>query len=315
MSTSDLVPPFQAVLVIEGLDKPEVLQGTVYSIGRHVGNSIVISSNQISRHHATLVLKQDRTTHRCSYYIFDGDLHGNRSKNGILVNREKCSVRELQHGDVIDLGYDVKARYLIDTEYSADKKPLGAILQEAGLVSAAQIEMALRDQAVTELKLGEILALRGWLKQETVNFVVDQWQSFSYQDWANPCAEGDRPQPIGQYFKQAALLTDKQIQAILAEQQQTGLRFGSVAVLKGLLKQSTLDFFLQSFSSSQTSNSGKHRVCSNHLDDILQRRQITRQQQSCLLGLMQQASLGAAEQDKVRQIRDRLAQGLLQLVD
>jgi hypothetical protein len=45
------------------------------------------------------------------------------------------------------------------------------------------------------------------------------------------------------YLQQAALLDEKQIKIILQEPKQLWVRFGSVAVLKGWLKQETLDFF------------------------------------------------------------------------
>lgn len=50
--------------------------------------------------------------------------------------------------------------------------PMGHYLVEAGLLSIAQVEMILRDQEYTELRFGEIAALRGWVKQETVEFLM-----------------------------------------------------------------------------------------------------------------------------------------------
>jgi hypothetical protein len=115
--------------------------------------------------------------------------------------------------------------------------PLGAILEEAALVSHAQIEVALRDQMYyTDLKLGEILALRGWLKQETADFFVVYLPSLRKQV---------EKKPIGQYLQEAALLSEAQIQSILEEQKHTFVRFGALAVLKGYLKQGTVDFFVR----------------------------------------------------------------------
>lgn len=56
---------------------------------------------------------------------------------------------------------------LIDTQ---SKKPLGEILLKAGLVSVFQIEIALEEQKQSDLKIGEILASRFWIKEETANF-------------------------------------------------------------------------------------------------------------------------------------------------
>lgn len=115
-------------------------------------------------------------------------------------------------------------------------KPLGIILQEAGLVSASQIEVALHDQALyNDLRLGEILSLRGWLKQETADFFAEHW---------NNVLSNQQKKPLGYYLKSAGLLNEEQISIILNEQEQISLRFGALAVLNGWLKQKTIDFFL-----------------------------------------------------------------------
>lgn len=85
------------------------LKDTVYSIGRHSRNSIIVASRQVSRFHAT-ILKKPSENHRYSFWIIDGDLNGQKSQNGIFVNGQRCWVRELKHGDVINI-CDVKASY------------------------------------------------------------------------------------------------------------------------------------------------------------------------------------------------------------
>ena len=123
-------------------------------------------------------------------------------------------------------------------------KPLGAVLKRAGLVSSAQIEIALQEQLQNnKLRIGEILASNGWIKPATADFFAEKWERLLQQP----------RQPLGQYLKEAALLDEQQIQAILQEQKQTGGRFGEIAVRRGWLGQSTLVFFLvslQAFSRS-----------------------------------------------------------------
>lgn len=46
---------------------------------------------------------------------------------------------------------------------------------EAGLISASQIEMALREQDDYGMKIGEIFALHNWIEQRTADFFVEQW--------------------------------------------------------------------------------------------------------------------------------------------
>ena len=115
-------------------------------------------------------------------------------------------------------------------------KSLGMVLQEAHLVSLPQIELALQDQIYYPyLRLGEILALRGWIKQETADFFAQEWWTLT---------KHRTRKPLGYYLQKSALIEEKHIEAILEEQRITGIRFGSVAVLQGLLNSQTLDFFL-----------------------------------------------------------------------
>jgi hypothetical protein len=116
-------------------------------------------------------------------------------------------------------------------------KPLGIILQESELILANQVEIALQDQKTYyDLKLGEILVLRGWLKKETADFFAEHWY---------PLLREKQKKRIGYYLRQAGLLDEQKIQEILTEQTRLGIRFGSVAVLRGWLKDKTLDFFLR----------------------------------------------------------------------
>jgi len=119
---------------------------------------------------------------------------------------------------------------------SLESKLLGKILQEADLISPFQLETALAHQAQDpELRLGDILAQRGIVEPRTADFFVQDWSKIVMQP------EKDT---LGFYLQQAAILSSAQIKVILAEQQTTGVRFGTVAVFQGFLKSTTLDFFL-----------------------------------------------------------------------
>ncbi|MGJ3246860.1 MAG: hypothetical protein ACFE0I_12390 [Elainellaceae cyanobacterium] len=52
------------------------------------------------------------------------------------------------------------------------RKRIGAYLEEAGLVTRAQIEVALNDQKATGMRFGEVLAARGWVKQQTIEYLM-----------------------------------------------------------------------------------------------------------------------------------------------
>ncbi|MDJ0511414.1 MAG: hypothetical protein QNJ64_19500 [Crocosphaera sp.] len=113
---------------------------------------------------------------------------------------------------------------------------LGEVLREADLLTDSQLEMILRDKLhYRGYRIGELIALRGWLKQETVDFFAEDWITYLKEE----------PQyPIGEYLKQAGLLKKEDINNILDKQRQLEMRFGEIAVAQGLIKPKTLNFFL-----------------------------------------------------------------------
>ena len=120
------------------------------------------------------------------------------------------------------------------------KKPLGELLSEAGLISAQQIELALHEQLIDNSgkKIGEIFAERGWIKQETADFFVEQW---------NYLVEQSPKQPLVYYLQAASLLNEREIEDILKQRNNSNkkVRFHHIAVEKGLIEQETIDFFVR----------------------------------------------------------------------
>jgi hypothetical protein len=53
-------------------------------------------------------------------------------------------------------------------------KPLGAYLIEAGLLTEAQVYVVLNDQQMTGMRFGEILATRGWVKEQTIEYLMEK---------------------------------------------------------------------------------------------------------------------------------------------
>lgn len=86
------------------------LGGEIYSIGRDPNSDIRIFSMFVSRRHATLVRK-DRANGSYDYKIVDGDLEGNQSSNGILINGRKLNNHFLKHKDEIVFAGGVSAEY------------------------------------------------------------------------------------------------------------------------------------------------------------------------------------------------------------
>ncbi|MEM8677298.1 MAG: hypothetical protein AAGF83_26090 [Cyanobacteria bacterium P01_G01_bin.67] len=117
---------------------------------------------------------------------------------------------------------------------------LGEILQNAGLISNVQIQIVLHEHRQNfKLRFGEVLAAKGWVKQQTANFFADEWNCIIQQQ---------ERYPLGYYLEKSGLLTKEQVSLILQEQRQIWVKFGSVAILQGLLVQQTVDFFLNNLS-------------------------------------------------------------------
>ena len=126
--------PIHHLLVIEDRSfvKEIELDAATYSIGRHSSNDLVLSCQKTSRNHATLLRRTDVKTNQCSYWILDGDLQGNRSRNGIYINGKKSLVHELQSGDVVHFSGDASITYKTSTEslrntIQSDEKDLASI--------------------------------------------------------------------------------------------------------------------------------------------------------------------------------------------
>ena len=68
---------------------------------------------------------------------------------------------------------DKSNRYEVQAAPSlAGHKRLGSYLVDAGLINRGQVEVALNDQKATGMKFGEVLAARGWIKQQTVEYFM-----------------------------------------------------------------------------------------------------------------------------------------------
>lgn len=104
---------FNYILVIEAEDfrKKIELGEHDYSIGRSPDNGIVIPSKLVSRHHATLLRREDTEEQNYSYWIMDGDLKGNKSRNGLYVNGIKIISKPLKDQDVIQFSKGVTAQF------------------------------------------------------------------------------------------------------------------------------------------------------------------------------------------------------------
>jgi signal transduction histidine kinase/pSer/pThr/pTyr-binding forkhead associated (FHA) protein/HPt (histidine-containing phosphotransfer) domain-containing protein/ActR/RegA family two-component response regulator len=87
------------------------LQEATYSLGRNISNSIVLDAPSISRQHAIVLRIPVPDSNDYLFRIIDGSLNGKRSTNGLSINGEKSFFHDLRHGDIIEFGTDVTAKY------------------------------------------------------------------------------------------------------------------------------------------------------------------------------------------------------------
>lgn len=102
------------LLVIKDNDgfKAVSLEASSYFIGRDPKNSIILAGKSISRQHAILLRISGADPTQFSYVLIDGNLQGQRSKNGTKVNDEGFVSTRLQSGDRVNFGLEVSAKYL-----------------------------------------------------------------------------------------------------------------------------------------------------------------------------------------------------------
>jgi hypothetical protein len=135
---------------------------------------------------------------------------------------------------------------------SLSSRKIGEILRQAYLITPSQLEEALQEQrSGKNQRIGEILAQKGCIKQETVDFFAQKWEKILRDP------QSASRHPLGYYLKEAGLLDDEQIEAIVHEQQEKRLwvRLGTMAVLKGWLAQSVIDFFVEHLYPEQATDS------------------------------------------------------------
>ncbi|MDJ0576953.1 MAG: FHA domain-containing protein [Xenococcaceae cyanobacterium MO_234.B1] len=117
------------ILIVESLDsrRAVALNTSVFSIGRHPHNALVLSGDMVSRHHATVAwlryteIAEHAEKNDYCYWIIDGKGKRQRSRNGIYINGQKKSLHRLKSGDLITIGRgkEIKLTYNY-ISYSSD---------------------------------------------------------------------------------------------------------------------------------------------------------------------------------------------------
>ena len=113
------------------------LGGEIYSIGRAPNCDIRLFSLFVSRRHATLV-RRKREDGSYYYRIVDGDLKGQLSSNGILINGRRTPDHDLEHGDKVTFDPSVTAQYYRLTREAGKSGPLDPL--DVTLIDPAMID-------------------------------------------------------------------------------------------------------------------------------------------------------------------------------
>lgn len=87
-----------------------LLDKAFYSIGRKPDNDICLLSDTVSRHHAQVVRIQNKENG--PYQLIDGNIDGERSRNGVRVNGQPVTCRLLQNQDRLSFGGVMNFIYL-----------------------------------------------------------------------------------------------------------------------------------------------------------------------------------------------------------
>ncbi|MGB7416348.1 MAG: hypothetical protein WA902_19245 [Thermosynechococcaceae cyanobacterium] len=103
-----------------------------------------------------------------------------------IENIELTGAMHSQQLAVVDLIFDAFARFTDGMLAYAQKHParaplvqqrprIGTCLIDAGLITLEQLDAALTEQKTRPQRLGEILASHGWVKQQTVEYLIRQF--------------------------------------------------------------------------------------------------------------------------------------------
>jgi hypothetical protein len=226
------------------LDKPLMV------VGRDSSCQIKVQDKFVSRYHATLTRVSTGLSE--TYWVRDGDGLDKPSANGVFINGERLeAARQLHDGDRLRFGTRISSSFhqvrVPTPEDHQRQHPLGDLLLAAGLLSQPQLDSALAEKGHCQMLLGEIVALRGWIHPETVDFLLRE------RDDIFPREPGRHP--IGEYLKAARLLTEEQIVEALRLQKRQKMYFGVAVVQQGYIKQDTMDFFLERYAELDASTS------------------------------------------------------------
>jgi hypothetical protein len=142
-----------------------------------------------------------------------------------------------------------KAIFETTTQGTQKIKPIGSYLIEAGLIRSEQLQEALSQQKTTSIPIGEILASNGWIRQETVEYLMDKVvcaeRSSDVDKTSGLSTRSTKSTPLGEHLIDAALVSPEQVQEALEEQKINLMPIGQILSRKGFVSQQTIEYLME----------------------------------------------------------------------
>ena len=142
------------------------------------------------------------------------------------------------------------------TDQLVQPRPIGSHLLDAGLLTSEQLEAALAEQEIqASIRLGEVLKNRGWVKERTIQFMLDNVINNS-----SDRQELETHALLGAYLVEAGLVTQEQVDQALQEQKTSDLRLGEILVNHGWVTPRNIEYMMKYVTVAKTDVESKTNI-------------------------------------------------------
>lgn len=130
------------------------------------------------------------------------------------------------------------------TKQLTHSQVIGTHLLEAGLLTSEQLDVAIAEQDLqTAARLEEVIQKRGWVKERTIQFLLDRVNNKLVDD-----PELGTFAQLGAHLVEAGLVTSAQVEQALLEQKTSNKRLGEILVNHGWVTPQTIEYMMKHLS-------------------------------------------------------------------
>jgi hypothetical protein len=265
--------PLQKLIVIEAAES--------------TGNAFLAASSQTIRDLQNIAAPEEYQYFGASHLIVDtGHSYCSPKSKQYIESIEVTENEQKRYFELIEKIFTVFTEFINELfiyakthsvedftpSFSMDFKPIGAYLLESGLINSDQLQDALLKQKSTTLSLGQIISGQGWVKQQTIEYLVakvieserqlrktsspsfvnnleSQWvnDSNSSSTQVATISESSQSMRLGDYLLEAALVNTEQLEAAINEQKLTAapIPLGQILAHRGWVNQQTVEYFME----------------------------------------------------------------------